>query len=112
MKMLEPIKIAGIYLQTHPVVHYMIITAILIVTLLLVVSMRKKNEAATNAGPEVSHNDIQAIAGDDVIATQLDLAKAYIEMNQKQTAHTILKQALKQGNASQQQEAKQLLEKI
>src|SRR5579864_5975015 len=56
----------------------------------------------------VTANDMQAIAGDDVIATQLDLARAYIETGKKQLAKKILEQVMTQGSDSQQQEARQL----
>ena len=112
------IQFAIVYLQTHPLVHYMIITTILVVALLLVISLRKRNTTAetledTNTiAPRATTKDINAIAGEDIIATQLDLAKAYIEMNQKKLANRILQQALKQGSAIQQQEARQLLASI
>ena len=53
--------------------------------------------------------NLSAIAGDDVITTQLDLARAYIETGRKQLATTILTFVLKEGNAQQQQEAQQLM---
>ena len=56
--------------------------------------------------------DISTIAGDDVNATQLDLARAYIETGKKQRAHQILHSVLTQGSVAQQQEAQQLLNSI
>ena len=56
--------------------------------------------------------DFLAIAGDDVITTQLDLARAYIETDKKTLAATILGYVIKQGNAEQQQEAQQLMKHI
>lgn len=55
---------------------------------------------------------LSAIAGEDVLTTQLDLARAFIETDHKQSAKTILKFVLKQGSASQQQEAKRLLKHV
>lgn len=52
---------------------------------------------------------VMAIAGNDVIATQLDLAFAYIETNQKKSAQVILERIIKQGSENEQQEAKRLL---
>lgn len=52
--------------------------------------------------------DLSAIAGDDVIATQLDLARAYIETNNKQIAKKILKTVVDQGSKTQQDEARTL----
>lgn len=53
--------------------------------------------------------DLTAIAGDDVIATQLDLARAYIETGSEKLAKTILQRVLKKGEKAQQQEAQRLL---
>ena len=53
--------------------------------------------------------DFASIAGDDIIATQLDLARAYIETNNKETAKKILKAVIYQGNKSQKDEARTLL---
>ena len=58
--------------------------------------------------PQASH-DFTAIAGDDVVATQLDLARAYIETGKKSLAEEILNHVVTQGNAIQQAEAERLL---
>lgn len=52
------------------------------------------------------------IAGDDVIATQLDLARAYLETGSAILAKTILKAVVKQGSATQREEAKRLLNHV
>lgn len=52
---------------------------------------------------------LEAIAGDDLVATQLDLARAYIETANISSAISILKQVLKQGSKTQQDEARSLL---
>lgn len=57
----------------------------------------------------ITSHDINAIAGDDIIATQLDLARAYIETGKSQLAKKILKHAMEKGSPSQQQEANSLL---
>lgn len=65
---------------------------------------------STKASDESAHNkDIAAIAGDNLIATQLDLARAYIELNQKNKAKKILNNVAKQGSHAQQKEARMLL---
>jgi FimV-like protein len=46
------------------------------------------------------------------VPAKLDLARAYIDMDNKDEAQKILTEILKQGNAEQQSEAKDLLEKI
>jgi FimV-like protein len=70
------------------------------------------NEIHTNnLGPDhnVSVNDLESIAGDDCIATQLDLARAYIETGRLKSAKKILDLALKQGTDLQKREAQELL---
>jgi FimV-like protein len=57
----------------------------------------------------ITSNDINAIAGDDVLATQLDLARAYIETGKAQLAKKILEYVVAKGTASQKQEARHLL---
>ena len=58
---------------------------------------------------KINKEDVATIAGDDVVATQLDLARAFIETNQKQSAQQILFYVLKNGNSHQKDEANQLL---
>ena len=53
--------------------------------------------------------DVFAIAGDDILSTQLDLARAYIETGKKQLAQKILEQVVDQGSERQQSEARNLL---
>lgn len=60
---------------------------------------------------DAHHDHIEAIAGDDVIATQLDLARAYIETGKKQSAKNILDHVIAKGSMAQQNEA-QLLHQL
>lgn len=57
--------------------------------------------------PDIS--DISSIAGEDVIATQLDLARAYVESGKIRLAKKILESIVEQGSHAQQNEAKELL---
>lgn len=57
----------------------------------------------------ITSRDIRAIAGDDVMVTQLDLARAYIELGKKKLAKQILDHVIKHGNPHQQQSARQLM---
>lgn len=57
----------------------------------------------------ITSQDIKAIAGDDVMVTKLDLARAYIELGKKKLAHQILSHVQQHGNDVQQQAAKQLI---
>jgi FimV-like protein len=56
-----------------------------------------------------SKDNLTAITGDDIIGTQLDLARAYIETGKKQLAKKILHAVAKQHSASHEDEIKRLL---
>lgn len=60
----------------------------------------------------VTSSDISAIAGDDVLATQLDLARAYIETGRHALAKKILEHVQDHGAPSQKDEAFELLKYI
>ncbi len=57
-------------------------------------------------------SDVSTIAGEDPMATQLDLARAYIETGKKQFAKIILTAVIKEGSNSYQEEAQRLLSSI
>jgi len=57
----------------------------------------------------ITSQDIKAIAGEDMIATQLDLARAYIEIDKKKLAKKILEHVAQNGNSGQQLAAYQLM---
>jgi len=56
-------------------------------------------------------HEYNAIAGEDVMTAQLDLARAFLEMGKTTEAHTILKEVSLQGNSDQRLEALKLLAK-
>lgn len=56
--------------------------------------------------------DMNAIAGDDVIHTQLDLARAYMETGRDELAKKMLSNVIAQGNMLQREEAKDLLNSL
>ena len=60
----------------------------------------------------ITSQDIKAIAGEDMIATQLDLARAYIEIDKKKLAKKILEHVAQNGNSGQQLAAYQLMTTI
>lgn len=86
----------------------------LFIFVLLFFQLRKKPEPVIQQ-PEnkpqwvITSQDIKAIAGDDVMVTKLDLARAYIELGKKKLAQQILSHVSEHGNESQQQAAKQLM---
>lgn len=102
------LQILKIYLSTLlPVVLGAIFLFIFGLYFILRKPSHKKNIAPKQA--KADPIDLTAIAGDDVMTTQLDLARAYIETGHKQLAEQILKYVLEQGNAAQQAQAQQLM---
>ena len=57
-------------------------------------------------------DDADLLAGTDVVGTKLDLARAYIDMGDNDSARDILAEVIEEGNDQQKQEAKGLVEKI
>jgi len=51
-------------------------------------------------------------SAEDEIATKLDLAKAYVELGDKDSAKTILDEVMAEGDDNQRQQAQELLEQI
>lgn len=80
-------------------------------------SVKSKETSAQIPAPSMTEKilskanltDLTAIAGEDVIATKLDLARAYIEADMNALAKQILDSVVKQGNKEQQEEAQRLL---
>src|SRR5579885_1593739 len=76
-------------------------------------SRHKHASPLSNKAPtSVIDNDLSAIAGEDVMSTQLDLARAYIETDKKTLAVKILKSVIAEGTAAQQTEAQHLLSQL
>lgn len=72
----------------------------------------KKTAPPKNVPLTVTSQDIKAIAGEDVLATQLDLARAYLEIGKESLAKKILKHVADHGDLSQQRNAQELLKKL
>jgi pilus assembly protein FimV len=56
--------------------------------------------------------DFDFLSGTDETATKLDLARAYIDMGDSEGARDILDEVIAEGDAAQQQEARELLTKL
>jgi pilus assembly protein FimV len=54
----------------------------------------------------------EIVADEDEVATKLDLARAYMDMGDREGAKDILDEVIKDGSSAQQQEAQSLLKKI
>lgn len=63
----------------------------------------------TTSEKMISTRDFSAIAGDDMLATQLDLARAYIETGKLSLAKKILDSVAQQGSDNQRKEVLSLL---
>lgn len=69
--------------------------------------------AEVAAVPELTGNeDFNFLADTDETATKLELARAYIDMGDADGARDILDEVLKEGNAGQQQEAREMMGRI
>jgi len=96
------------YVSAHPQAQYSLIALVALLAVLLLIISSQGHGPATAA---FAHDtDINTIAGGDTVATQLDLARAYIEMDKKKMAKPILNSVLKTGNAQQKNIARRLLQ--
>jgi len=57
-------------------------------------------------------NDVDVDADDGGVGAKLDLARAYLEIDDKESARELLQEALAQGNPQQQAEADKLLKRL
>ena len=57
-------------------------------------------------------DDFDFLSGEDETATKLDLARAYIDMGDPEGARDILDEVLAEGNAGQQQEAREIIAQL
>ena len=68
------------------------------------------DEQKTVFVPRTSDSDEQSL--EDEISTKLDLAKAYVELGDNESAKTILDEIIAEGNESQKQQAQDLLNQV
>lgn len=74
------------------------------------VSQQKSNASIVSSSEKrTSHVDYGRLSGEDVVATKLDLAHAYIEMGDQDRAREVLESVLQEGSDAQKHEAKNLL---
>lgn len=98
------------FLSANTISYDAFIVLLLALVALLVVRLARKKPLQTASLTDPK--DITAIAGDDVVSTQLDLAKAYIEMNQKKIAKEMLNTIMKIGSSHQKDEARLLIQSL
>lgn len=68
--------------------------------------------AFTRPEPAQGEDDLDFITDGDESSTKLDLARAYIDMGDREGARDILDEVLAEGNAEQQREARELLARL
>jgi FimV-like protein len=91
------------------------IACLLVVFILIVLLLDPKNntikakEESSVFNNIIKSQDLRAIAGDDMMVTQLDLARAYIELGKLTLAKQILHDVLKEGDNAHQRAAQHLL---
>ena len=75
-------------------------------------SLSDKSDAEEDHTVRVMRSSAGVQSDEDEITTQLDLAKAYIELGNADSAKTILGEVIAVGNAAQRQQAQELLGQI
>lgn len=82
------------------------------------VAVAEPGASATSGAPLAAGVDVDGdddfdfLSGTDETATKLDLARAYIDMGDTEGARDILDEVIAEGNADQQQEARELVAKL
>ena len=76
--------------------------------------MKLNNSAPDRPAPPATDNGPDLVQDDSVdeIGTMLDLARAYVDMDDKEGARDILEEIVAEGSAAQQAQAQQLLNKL
>ena len=72
----------------------------------------KSSQEDTHAAFVEKVAESEDLSTEDVIATKLDLAKAYVEVSDKENAKTILDEVLVEGDEEQRKQAQILLDQI
>ena len=72
----------------------------------------EKKNLANNMTIPLTHQDVASIAGDNITSTRLDLARAYVETDNRIMAKNILEEVITQGSSAEKKEALNLLNHI
>lgn len=70
------------------------------------------DEVALPAGVELEEDEYDFLSGTDEASTKLDLARAYMEMEDSDGARDILEEVLNEGNDEQKRQAQELIERL
>ncbi len=101
---------------------YLMLAVIIFLLLLLIFMMSRRRQAAVNAVMLSEQATVEAdpdteteydfMGSDEAIPAKLDLAQAYITMEDFAAATKVLEEVVQRGNEEQQQQAKELLSSI
>jgi len=82
--------------------------------LLLVQLVRRYRKQVMKSALRDDHafHDVSAMAGEDVVMAQLDLARAFLGMGKRDEAKSLLEKIRKQGTQTQREDARRLMEEI
>lgn len=69
-------------------------------------------EVAIPAGAELEEDEYDFLSGADEASTKLDLARAYMEMEDAEGARDILEEVLTEGNDEQKRQAQELMDRL
>lgn len=85
---------------------------ILVVLTALVLLRRKTQKAAVSNAHDDTEDEYDFMGSREAIPAKLDLARAYLDMDDTVAAHKVLKEVLREGDGDQQKTASDLLKKI
>lgn len=74
--------------------------------------LRAANEVQSNKSEKLRSANVSALAGDDVLATKLDLARVYLDIDSVGDAKKLLRDVLAKGDESQRDAANALLKQF
>jgi FimV-like protein len=88
------------------------IIVLLVLFLLIVLGFDGCKKMKAKKIAKANEEKFQEISGEDINATKLDLARAYIDMHDISKARTLLQEVVKNGNDEHRKEASQLLAEL
>lgn len=94
-----------LFAQHHSMMFVSIVMISFFALFILIILLLNPKKEST----QLNSQDMSAIAGEDVCVTQIDLARAYIELGKTMLAKEMLESVVSQGNHDQQQVARELL---
>lgn len=94
---------------------YLLVVGVIVVLLFFIWLLwpwRKRGKKTVVAEEKDMESEYDFMGSKEGIPAKLDLARAYVDMDDKEGARKVLAEIVEQGNEEQQAEAKQLLEQI